>query len=84
MGLVSDREKPGLRGGGGCQRGGNGRQVREALRETPTVELRLDWLRNDVERGRMLAWVAQQKFSGVALMATCRRYRRWGEIRAGV
>ena len=31
------------------------RQVREALRETPTVELRLDWLRSDAERGR--CWV---------------------------
>ena len=29
-------------------------QVRAALRETPTVELRLDWLRSDAERRRLL------------------------------
>jgi 3-dehydroquinate dehydratase / shikimate dehydrogenase len=60
------------------------RQVREALRETPTVELRLDWLRNDAERGRLLGWVAQQKFSGVALMATCRRVAAGGKFKGGV
>ena len=35
-------------------------QVWEALRETPTVELRLDWLRDDGERERFLAWLARQ------------------------
>ncbi len=54
------------------------RQVRLALRETPTVELRLDWLRSDAERRRLLDWVARQKFGAhVALVATCRRVR-WG------
>ena len=39
------------------------RQVRVALRETPTVELRLDWLRSDAERAKLLAWVGEAKFS---------------------
>jgi 3-dehydroquinate dehydratase/shikimate dehydrogenase len=33
------------------------RQVRTALRETRTVELRLDWLRSDKERTRSLLWL---------------------------
>ena len=37
------------------------KQVRAALRETPTVELRLDWLRSDAERRRLLSWVKRQK-----------------------
>ena len=49
-------------------------QVQAALWETPTVELRLDWLRSDGERRRLLAWVKRQKFgTSVSLMATCRR-----------
>ena len=34
-------------------------QVRAGLQETPTIELRLDWLGSDAERARMLAWVAK-------------------------
>jgi 3-dehydroquinate dehydratase / shikimate dehydrogenase len=49
------------------------RQVRSALRETPTVELRLDWLRSDAERAKVLRWLAKQKFRGAVLLATCRR-----------
>lgn len=60
------------------------RQVREALRETPTVELRLDWLRSDAERGKVLEWVAKQKFSGVTLMATCRRVAAGGKYKGSV
>ncbi|MEQ1352450.1 MAG: shikimate dehydrogenase [Candidatus Acidiferrum sp.] len=60
------------------------RQVREALRDTPTVELRLDWLRNDAERGRLLGWVKKQKFSGVTLMATCRRVAAGGKFKGSV
>jgi hypothetical protein len=29
-------------------------QVRAGLKETPTIELRLDWLRSDAERRRVL------------------------------
>lgn len=36
-------------------------QVRAALRETPTVELRLDWLANDRERERFLDWLEKHR-----------------------
>jgi 3-dehydroquinate dehydratase/shikimate dehydrogenase len=49
------------------------RQVRLALAQTPTVELRLDWLRSDGERARFLRWLARQKFYGATFIATCRR-----------
>lgn len=68
----------------GASAAGMARQVREALRETPTVELRLDWLRNDAERCKMLDWVAKQKFSGVTLMATCRRVAAGGKYEGSV
>ena len=54
------------------------RQVRLALRETPTVELRLDWLRSNAERGRFLRWLGQQKFAGAKFIATCRRVEGGG------
>jgi len=60
------------------------RQVREALQETPTVELRLDWLRNDGERRKLLGWIKRQKFSGAVLMATCRRVAAGGKFKGGV
>jgi 3-dehydroquinate dehydratase/shikimate dehydrogenase len=61
------------------------RQVRAALRETPTVELRLDWLRSDAERRRFLAWVKRQKFgTRVVLMATCRRMVTGGRFKSGI
>ena len=36
-------------------------QLRRALRETPTVELRLDWLKNDSERQRFLVWLRRSR-----------------------
>jgi 3-dehydroquinate dehydratase / shikimate dehydrogenase len=60
-------------------------QVWAALRETPTVELRLDWLRSDVERRRLLAWVKMQKFgTRVKLLATCRRVPAGGRFKNGI
>jgi 3-dehydroquinate dehydratase/shikimate dehydrogenase len=60
-------------------------QVQAALWETPTVELRLDWLRSDGERRRLLAWVKRQKFGArVSLMATCRRVRAGGKFKSGL
>ena len=47
--------------------------IRTALRETPTVELRLDWLKNDRERQRLLAWLRKNPPLGACLIATCRR-----------
>ena len=47
--------------------------VRKALEETPTVELRLDWLRSDKERHKFLAWMKATTFRGAIFIATCRR-----------
>ena len=64
------------------------RQVRDSWRETPTVELRLDWLSGDVERTNFLRWVARQKSSGKLrgklLLATCRRRPAGGKFRGSI
>src|SRR6266851_2978513 len=57
-------------------------QLRCALRETPTVELRLDWLKSDSERGRFLAWLRRRRPRRAVLLATCRR-REGGGLFAG-
>jgi 3-dehydroquinate dehydratase / shikimate dehydrogenase len=54
--------------------------VRAALRETPTVELRLDWLASDVERRNALAWLKGRSFGKAGLLATCRRRVGGGEF----
>jgi 3-dehydroquinate dehydratase/shikimate dehydrogenase len=59
-------------------------QFRLALRETPTVELRLDWLRNDSERRRFLAWLRRNRPRRAVLVATCRRREGGGLLTAGV
>jgi 3-dehydroquinate dehydratase/shikimate dehydrogenase len=61
-------------------------QVREALRETPTVELRLDWLRDDRERERFLGWLERAKrgLRGAVFIATCRTRAGGGKLRGGV
>jgi 3-dehydroquinate dehydratase/shikimate dehydrogenase len=48
------------------------RQLGQALRQTPTVELRLDWLADDREIGRFLRWLAAHR-PRATLIATCRR-----------
>jgi 3-dehydroquinate dehydratase / shikimate dehydrogenase len=48
-------------------------QLLRAWRETPTVELRLDWLKSDSERRRLLAWLARNRPRRAVLVATCRR-----------
>src|SRR5258708_7952312 len=48
-------------------------QLRCALRETPTVELRLDWLKSDSERSRFLAWLRRRRPRRAVLLATYRR-----------
>jgi 3-dehydroquinate dehydratase/shikimate dehydrogenase len=64
------------------------RQIRAAWRETPTVELRLDWLRSDAERARLLGWVTRQKLQqkrrGQVLLATCRRVAAGGVFRGSI
>jgi 3-dehydroquinate dehydratase/shikimate dehydrogenase len=58
--------------------------VRAGLRETPTVELRLDWLRNDSERSRFLLWLKKYKPRGATFLATCRRREGGGRLRGSV
>ena len=53
-------------------------QLRRALRETPTVELRLDWLKSDSERQLFLAWLKRNRPRRAVLIATCRRHEGGG------
>ena len=54
--------------------------VRKALRETPTVELRLDWLANDRERHSALDWLKRSVDRQAVFIATCRRRIAGGEF----
>jgi len=54
--------------------------VRKALRLTPTVELRLDWLNSDIERDEFLKWVKRTKPKESTFFATCRRRLGGGEF----
>jgi 3-dehydroquinate dehydratase / shikimate dehydrogenase len=60
------------------------RLVRAGLRETPTIELRLDWLRNDTERSRFLHWLKRNRPRGATFLATCRRREGGGKLQGGV
>ncbi len=53
------------------------RQLRAAVRQTRTVELRLDWLADDREIGRFLARLKPP--GGAILIATCRRRQAGGK-----
>jgi 3-dehydroquinate dehydratase / shikimate dehydrogenase len=64
-------------------------QFRSALKQTPTIELRLDWLRSDAERRKFLAWLRAQKLRtqkipGATLIATCRRIEGGGRLSGGI
>lgn len=61
-----------------------GAQLRAALRETPTVELRLDWLKNDTERANLLRLLKKKKFSSAIWIATCRRKEGGGKFTGSV
>lgn len=60
------------------------RQIRAALRLTPTLELRLDWLESDAERGKILHWVRRNKPHRAVFLATCRRKAGGGLFRGDV
>src|ERR1700743_2387671 len=47
--------------------------IRGALKETPPVELRLDWLSSDNERSKLLAWLKSHRPANATFLATCRR-----------
>ena len=57
-----------------------GQQVRLALQETKTIELRLDWLRSDSERARFLRWLPRHKPKEATFIATCRRREGGGKF----
>ena len=59
------------------------RLVRDAVRETRTIELRLDWLRSDAERAEFLLWLKRSK-PRATLLATCRREEGGGKLRGSV
>src|SRR5215472_5719010 len=56
------------------------RQLRTALRSSRTVELRLDWLRNDAERSRFLGALKKLRLGGTTVLATCRRTQGGGKF----
>jgi 3-dehydroquinate dehydratase / shikimate dehydrogenase len=58
-------------------------QLRHALRQTHTVELRLDWLANSREIARFLDHLAASKPRGT-LIATCRRLESGGRFRGTI
>jgi 3-dehydroquinate dehydratase / shikimate dehydrogenase len=60
------------------------RLVRAALRETPTVELRLDWLKTDHERLKALQWLERSPFKKAVFIATCRRRQGGGKFNGNV
>jgi 3-dehydroquinate dehydratase/shikimate dehydrogenase len=59
-------------------------QVRAGLRETPTVELRLDWLSSNAERARFLRWLRKNKPRGATFLATCRRREGGGRFSGNI
>jgi 3-dehydroquinate dehydratase / shikimate dehydrogenase len=54
--------------------------VLRGLGQTPTLELRLDWLASDSERHKFLKWLKARRFSAAQLIATCRRRIGGGEF----
>ena len=59
-------------------------QIRAALRETSTIELRLDWLRSGAERSRFLGWLKRNKPRDATFLATCRRRPGGGRLAGNV
>jgi 3-dehydroquinate dehydratase / shikimate dehydrogenase len=55
-------------------------RIRAALRETRTIELRLDWLHSDAERARLLHWLKKNKPRAATFLATCRRRPGGGQL----
>lgn len=59
------------------------RQVRSALRETRTLELRLDWLRESAAREEFLKWLRRTRLNAT-FIATCRRRAGGGRFTGSV
>lgn len=60
------------------------RCVRLAEREVSTVELRLDWLQDDIEREKFLRWLRKRNSSSTTYIATCRRKVGGGEFKGEI
>lgn len=60
------------------------RQIGLGLRETRTVELRLDWLQSDAERNRVLSWVKRRRGTRATFVATCRSVAGGGKFQGDV
>jgi len=58
--------------------------VRSALKQTSTVELRLDWLSSDAERAQFLRWLGKCLPRNATFLATCRRREGGGKFSGGV
>src|SRR2546429_1654301 len=58
--------------------------LRFALRETSTVELRLDWLSSDAERGQFLRWLRKSHPRNATFLDTCRRREGGGKLPGSV
>jgi len=58
--------------------------IRLGLKQTRTIELRLDWLKSDAERRKLLHWLAKQSFRRATFLATCRRKVAGGELRGDI
>src|SRR6266851_7193166 len=64
-------------------------QVRSALPQALTIELRLDWLSSDIQRTRFLAWLRRTNRKRIGLrrvsfLATCRRKGAGGLLPGGI
>jgi len=59
------------------------RQLRHARRFTQTIELRLDWLRSDHERSKLIAVLRRSALKDLTLIATCRRILGGGKLGGG-
>src|SRR5215813_1436448 len=57
-------------------------QVRAALKEASTIELRIDWLATDAERARFMIWLRRNRPRSATFLVTCRR-RGAGGLFAG-
>lgn len=58
--------------------------IRSVLRETPTVELRLDWLASNLERSELLGWIRVHHPQGAVFLVTCRRKSAGGRFAGSI
>src|SRR6266853_318226 len=60
------------------------KMVRSALKQTRTIELRLDWLSSDAERARFLGGLAAGQPRNATFLATCRRREGGGKFAGAI